>query len=190
MEESDPSKHSESRIIANLPNKDDNTQIWMVEKVGAGDDEYQIVNCLSTYVCSVEDKQIRLTYGKQSKGQLFRVQHAPVVAYYKYYWIKSSKGDEAITLEGILRFAEFDPYSQLQLFRFDRVSNKDIQQSTLIINNITGKLIDVPKATRQKGERIIQWQRNNRWNQRWRLIKSGNGIIIESFYNGLVLDIS
>jgi hypothetical protein len=40
MEESDPSKHSESRIIANLPNKDDNTQIWMVEKVGAGDDEY------------------------------------------------------------------------------------------------------------------------------------------------------
>jgi hypothetical protein len=53
IQESDPNLHNDSRIISTLPNSNDNTQIWMIEKIGTGDDSYEVVNCLSTYVCSV-----------------------------------------------------------------------------------------------------------------------------------------
>jgi hypothetical protein len=73
IQETDPKLHNDSRIITSLPKSDDNTQIWMIEKVGAGDDSYEVVNCLSTYVCSVEENEIRLKFGKQHKGQLFKI---------------------------------------------------------------------------------------------------------------------
>lgn len=55
---------------------------------------------------------------------------------------------------------------------------------------MTGKAIDVPAATRKPGERIIQWKKNARWNQRWQFQRQGKGVIIKSSYNGLCLDIA
>jgi hypothetical protein len=54
---------------------------------------------------------------------------------------------------------------------------------------MTGKVIDVPEAVLKKGERIVQWTKNKRWNQRWRIIRETNGIVLESFFNDLVLDV-
>jgi hypothetical protein len=65
-----------------------------------------------------------------------------------------------------------------------------IQNSSLIINNYTGKALDVPHSTRKGGERIIQWEKNKRWNQRWQFQRQGQGVIIKSLLNGLCLDIS
>lgn len=73
--------------------------------------------------------------------------------------------------EGILRFGKFDANSENQLFRFEQVTNPSIEQSAVIINNMTGKVIDVPEATLKKGEKVVQWGKNKRWNQRWRIIK-------------------
>jgi hypothetical protein len=65
------------------------------------------------------------------------------------------------------------------LFRFDKVvSNAEIEKSTIIINNITGKAIDIPESSKKKSEQLIQWGRNNRWNQRWRFVKESNGYLI------------
>jgi hypothetical protein len=69
------------------------------------------------------------------------------------------------------------------------MTNSNVEQSTIIINNMTGKVVDVPEATVKKGERLIQWERNKRWNQRWRLAKEGNGIAILSFFNELAIDV-
>lgn len=129
--------------------------------------------------------------GKQSKDQLFCIKLAPVKAYYKYYWIQTDKkGTEALALEGLLRHKKFDPNSDSQLFRFELVTNPVIQGSSIIVNNLSGKALDVPEATWNKGERIIQWEKNKRWNQRWRFVKQGKGVMIQSIFNGFVLDIA
>jgi hypothetical protein len=133
---------------------------------------------------------VHLRFGRQSNGQLFRVQPAPVQAFYNYFWIRSHNGEEAVAMAGILRMAPFDSNSEAQLFRIEQMSNASIEQSAIIINNMSGKAIDVPQATMKVGERIIQWEHNRRWNQRWRLLREGNGILIQSFFNELVLDIS
>lgn len=140
----------------------------MIEKVGLGEDQYQIVNCISSFVFDEESKQIRLKNAKQNKDQLFALVQAPVQAFHKYYWIKTdSKGNEALALEGILRYGQFDANSEAQLFRFELVTNPTIQGSALIINNMTGKALDAPWCSFKKGERMIQWEKNKGWNQRW-----------------------
>lgn len=58
------------------------------------------------------------------------------------------------------------------------------------MNNLSGKALDIPGATWKKGERIIQWEKNKRWNQRWRFVKHGKGVIIQSLLNNLALDIA
>lgn len=63
----------------------------MVEKVGLGDDEYEIVSCPTALVIDGEKEEIRLRAGKQAKDQLFSIKLAPVQAYYKYYWIQTDK---------------------------------------------------------------------------------------------------
>lgn len=37
---------------------------------------------------------------------------------------------------------------------------------------------------------MIQWEKNKRWNQRWRFNRQGKGVIIQSVFNGLSLDIA
>lgn len=116
---------------------------------------------------------------------------APIQAFHKYYWIKTDgKGNEALALEGILRYGAFDANAENQLFRLQLVNNNTIQQSAVIINNMSGKALDVPGATQKKGERLLQWEKNKRWNQRWRFVKQGKGVIIQSVFNNLALDIA
>lgn len=92
IQETDPSKFEKSRVVYGQPNPQDNAQIWMIEKVGQGDDQFEIVNCLSSLVFDIESKEIRLRGGKQNSDQLFRVEPAPIQAFHKYFWIKNSKG--------------------------------------------------------------------------------------------------
>lgn len=191
IQESDPTRYEKSRVIGAQPNPQDNGQVFMVEKVGLGEDQFEIVNCLSSLVFDEESKEIRLKFGKQASDQLFALVPAPVQAFHKYYWIKTdAKGEKALSLEGILRYEQFNPNKESQLFRFEQVNNPTIAQSAVIVNNFTGKALDVPKATFKKGERLIQWEKNKRWNQRWRFNRMGQGVAIQSIYNGLVLDIA
>lgn len=60
----------------------------------------------------------------------------------------------------------------------------------MIVNNFSGKALDVPGGTWKKGERLIQWEKNKRWNQRWRFVKTGKGVVIQSLFNNLALDIA
>jgi len=151
IQENDPSKYEKSRITSAQPNAQDNSQIFMIEKVGQKDDEYEIVNCLSALVFDEESKEIRLRPGKQSKDQLFSVVQAPIQGQ-RWFWIKTdSKGNSALSLEGILRYGNFDSNSESQLFTFAQVNNPTIAQSAVIINNFSGKALDVPGATFKKG---------------------------------------
>ena len=191
IQENDPSKYEKSRVVGTQPNPSDNGQLFMVEKVGLHDDHYEIVNCISALVFDEESKEIRLRRGKQSKDQLFAVEKAPIQAFHSYYWIKTSdKGDKAISLEGILRYGNYDPNNEAQLFRFEQVNNYTLQNSAIIINNMSGKALDVPGATFKHGERLLQWEKNKRWNQRWHFQKHGKGVIIKSVLNGLCCDIA
>ena len=105
------------------------------------------MNCLSGLVFDEESSEIRLKQGKQGGDQLFTIEEVKgVQAFHKYYWIKTSeKGDKALFLEGILRYGDFDPNNQAFMWRFEPVKNNQaINTSALIVNNFTGKAIDVP----------------------------------------------
>lgn len=191
IQESDPERYEKSRVIGAQPNANDNGQIFMIEKVGLGEDQYEIVNCVSSLVFDEESKEIRLKRGKQSSDQLFAIVPAPVQGPHKYYWIKTdAKGEKALALEGILRYGQFNPNAENQLFTFAQVNNQTIAQSAVIVNNFTGKALDVPGATMKKGERLIQWEKNRRWNQRFRFVRQGQGVAIQSIFNGYNLDIA
>lgn len=71
IQENDPENFNKSRIVGTQPNNSDNGQIFMIEKIGLGDDHYEIVNCLSSLVFDEESHEIKLKSGKQSSDQLF-----------------------------------------------------------------------------------------------------------------------
>lgn len=194
IQENDHAKFEKSRIIQTPPNPNDNGQVWMVDKVGIGQDHYEIVNCMSGLVCDEESKEVRLKTGKQSKDQLFMLEQAPVQAFHKYYWIKcQEKGNKALKMEGILRIDDLNPQDESFLFRFEPVNNFSTQNSAIIVNNFSGKAIDVPGATFEfkKGKtNLIQWEKTGRWNQRWTFEKTGKGVVIRSVLTGCCIDIA
>ena len=49
--------------------------------------------------------------------------------------------------------------------------------------------IDIPEATEKKGQKLIQWFKHGRWNQRWQFEKGDSGFYIKNVMNGLVIDI-
>lgn len=90
-------------------------------------------------------------------------------SFHKYYRIKTRKG-QAVQLKGVLRVVDFDHEDQSQLFRLEPVDNYKLQHSAIIVNKFTDKAIDVPEATfeyKNGKTRLIQWEKNRRWNQRW-----------------------
>jgi hypothetical protein len=194
IQENDHSKFEKSRVIQTPPNPNDNGQVWMVDKVGLGEDHYEIVNCMSGLVFDEESKEVRLKHGKQGKDQLFMLEQAPIQAFHKYYWIKcSSKGSKALKMEGILRVDDLNPQDESFLFRFEPVNNYTLQNSAIIINNLSGKALDVPGATFEfkKGKtNLIQWEKSGRWNQRWHFEKHGKGVLIRSALTGCCVDIA
>jgi hypothetical protein len=183
-----PNDYNKSRIVGAAPNANDAGQLWMIEKVGHGEDEFEVVNCQSNLVWDEEGQEIRLRFGKQSKDQLFKVEKFQNNS----FWFKTSaKGDEAVSLEGVLRYKRFDPNTLSQLFYIVPVNNSTTLNDTcILVNNNSGKAVDIPGATFEHGERLIQYEKNKRFNQRWRWIKQGNGWLIQSVLNGLVLDIA
>lgn len=96
----------------------------------------------------------------------------------------------ALALEGSLRMPTFDVNSATQHFRFEEVNNATLQNSCILVNNYCGKAIDVPAGSEKQGERIIIWERNKRWNQRWIFQKVGSVHLIKNLLNGLCLDIA
>ena len=73
IQSNNPNEYNKARIVGAQPNANDAGQLFMIEKVGAGDDEYEIVNCQSNLVWDEEGQEIRLRYGKQASDQLFKV---------------------------------------------------------------------------------------------------------------------
>lgn len=73
IQESDPVKYENSRIIGTQPNPQDNGQLFMIEKVGKKDDDYEFVNCISALVFDEEGNEIRLKTGKRFSDQLFAI---------------------------------------------------------------------------------------------------------------------
>lgn len=51
-------------------------------------------------------------------------------------------------------------------------------------------MLDVPQASEKNGERIVIWDRNNRWNQRWYFEKAGSFFYIKNLVSNLCLDIA
>jgi hypothetical protein len=89
VQEGDPTKFEKSRIEAGKSNREDNNQIFMIEKVKQDDDGYEIVSGPAALVFDEEGKEIRLRWGKQAKDQLFRIVLSPIQAFHKYYWIQT-----------------------------------------------------------------------------------------------------
>ena len=120
----------------------------MIEKVGNSDDEFEIVNCYSDYVWDEEWNDIKLRRGKQSGDQLFKVEKVG-----NHFWFKTStKGNEAVSLEGILRRKQFDPNSINQLFYIVGVEYSNAFKDTcILVNNHSGKALDVPGGTFEHG---------------------------------------
>ncbi len=52
--ENDPTKYEKSRVNGAQPNPQDNGQLWMVEKMEQGDDSFELVNCVSAFLCDEE----------------------------------------------------------------------------------------------------------------------------------------
>lgn len=50
INENDHENFNKSRVRGDNPNPSDNGQLFMIEKVGHGDDHYEIVNCMSALV--------------------------------------------------------------------------------------------------------------------------------------------
>lgn len=88
---------------------------------------------------------------------------------------------------------DFDQNDEKQLFRFVKVSdNAMVNRTVLLVNAKTQKkVIDVPNASDKECEELVQWEYNNRFNQRWLLVKTGgsNTYQIQSFKTGLNMDI-
>ena len=77
-----------------------------------------------------------------------------------------------------------------QLFRFQPVNdNHAVNGSSVLINHLAGKAIDVPKSSFDKGEQIKTWEVTKDFNQRWTLKKWGKGVLIKSLLTGMCLDI-
>jgi len=184
----DHKSFDKSRIVGTAPNENDLSQIWMIEKVGSGDDQFEIVNCVSNLVWDEDGHEIHLKFGKQSGDQLYKVERANK----ETFWFKTdSKGTEAVALEGVLRFKKFDPNVLNQLFAVVPINNSiPLNESSILTNANSGKALDVPAATFDHGERIIQYEKNKRFNQRWKWVKTGGGYLIQSVLNGQCLDIA
>lgn len=54
LQATDPQHYEKSRIVGAQPNVNDLGQLFMIEKVGQADDEYEIVNCLANLVWDEE----------------------------------------------------------------------------------------------------------------------------------------
>lgn len=94
IESNNPKDYDKSKIIGTQPNAHDLGQLWMIEKVGHGDDDYEIVNCQSNFVWDEEWSDVKLRFGKQSGDQLFKVEKTG-----NCWWFKtSSKGNKAVCL--------------------------------------------------------------------------------------------
>jgi hypothetical protein len=143
-------------------------------------------------VLSEDGKEILLEYGKQKSSQLFAINKAAYPGFYTYYWIRTSvKGEKGVYFEGILKYGTADSNAENHLWRFEEVKlNPTINTSFVLINRLSGKSLDVPGGTLSPGERIIQYEINRRFNQRWRWVKHDKGYLIQSIQSGLFLDIA
>lgn len=78
-----------------------------------------------------------------------------------------------------------------QLFYIAPVNNSAaLNESCILVNAQSGKAVDIPAGTFEHGERLIQYEKNKRFNQRWKWVKAGNGYVLQSVLNGQCLDIA
>ena len=181
-----------SRLDCDEPNENDLRQIFLLDNVNKKEDGWEIVNCLSSLVLDENKEEINLCRGKQKKDQLFAITPA-ANEFHQYYYIHTdTKSKKSLEFEGVLRDKGSEEGRASQMFRFQPVNfygNPKLATTALLINKQSGKAIDVPGATTKKGTDIVQWEKNNRFNQRWCFVQHGKGYIIQSLFNGLVLDI-
>ena len=69
-------------------------------------------------------------------------------------------------------------------------NSKALQGTSILINNNSGKSLDVPDGTYKPDTRIIQYTPHLRLNQRWRFVREGKGYLIQNALTGLYLDIA
>ena len=145
VDASNPEDFHMARVTSSQPNRSDMSQLWMVEKTGLEDDSYEIVNCISGNVFDEEKNEIRLKKGKQISDQLFKIENIKN----DFFWIKlDSEGDKAVSLEGVLRYKQFNPNDPSQIFRFFEVEPSQImRESCVLINKPSGKALDVPSSS-------------------------------------------
>ena len=159
----------------------------MIEKVGSESDEFEIVNCQSNFVWDEEWDEVKLRRGKQNSDQLFKVEKAGNCFFFK----TSAKGNKSVCLEGVLRYKDFDPNATNQIFHIVPVDTcSGLNNTCIITNNHSGKALDIPGGTFDHGERLIQWEKNKRFNQRWRWEPHNGGYLLVSVLTGQCVDIA
>jgi len=65
-----------------------------------------------------------------------------------------------------------------------------LNETCILVNGGSGKAVDIPGGTHEPGERLIQYERNRRFNQRWRWVKGSSGYLLQSVLTGHCLDIA
>ena len=142
---SSPEEFDSARVVSCPPDLSDLGQLFMVEKTGMEEDSYEIANCISGNVFDEESGEIRLRKGKQVADQLFKMERANS----DFHWVKcEEEGGRALAFEGILRYKEFNPNDPAQLFRFVPIDEQKILPDvSVLVNNNSGKSLDVPNST-------------------------------------------
>ena len=75
IQEKDPVKYEESRLIGVGADHTDDGQYFMVQKIK--EQHYEFVHCQSGLVFDEEGNSIKLKKGKQKRDQLFAISLAP-----------------------------------------------------------------------------------------------------------------
>ena len=184
-----PHNPKNSRIIGCKAEPEDSSQLWFIDQINNADCEF--VNALCSYCFDEEKGEIRLKKGKQKDDQLFSIERVAFEGFYDYYWIKTEKhGKKAVCLQGVLKYVSFDDKDENQMFRFEAiVSNQELDNTALMLNVASGKVLDVPEASRKEGVAVAQYSKNRRFNQRWIFERGDGGIVIRNLNSKLVLDV-
>lgn len=84
--------------------------MWFLTQIKNQD--FEIVNALSSFCFDEEKGEIRLKKGEQKNDQLFAIERVPGEGYHEWFWIKTKAGgSKTVSLDGVLTYRELEKHS-------------------------------------------------------------------------------
>lgn len=135
---------------------------------------------------------MRLKFGKWKSNQLFFLQRFDPKNNPNEFLIRQEKESSKFlhfTSQGLACCEVPNPADNC-IWEFVQVHNNNvINRSCYIEFAYSNMVLDVPQASEKQGIKICQYPCNNRFNQRWNLIKKEGGYKIQNLKTGLFLDV-